>query len=118
MPGGEFQLDHVVVLVPYADLLTPPAWITDHFTLSPGGRHADVSFDISVTPGDVRSFVRSFSALGGWVVDDGGRGKRRIGWCCSRTGRISNSSRSSMMIRRGGRGIGGISRSVSEWRSW
>lgn len=35
------QIDHVVVLVPYADLLTPPRWVTDNFTLTPGGRHSD-----------------------------------------------------------------------------
>ncbi|KAI0145229.1 glyoxalase-like domain-containing protein [Xylariaceae sp. FL1272] len=33
-------LDHVVVLIPYDMLINPPAWITDNFTLSPGGRHA------------------------------------------------------------------------------
>lgn len=35
------QIDHVVVLVPYADLLIPPRWVTDNFTLTPGGRHSD-----------------------------------------------------------------------------
>lgn len=35
------QIDHVVVLVPYQDLLTPPRWVTDNFTLTPGGRHSD-----------------------------------------------------------------------------
>jgi hypothetical protein len=79
MPGGEFQLDHVVVLVPYADLLTPPAWITDHFTLSPGGRHADVSFDISVTPGDVRSFVRSRLSGGGLLTTAAGENGESAG---------------------------------------
>lgn len=33
------QIDHVVVLVPYAELLTPPRWVTDNFTLTPGGAH-------------------------------------------------------------------------------
>ncbi|CAK4031687.1 Hypothetical predicted protein [Lecanosticta acicola] len=41
MPSIQAQLDHVVLLVPYKDLVDPPKWITDHFTLSPGGRHAD-----------------------------------------------------------------------------
>lgn len=35
------NLDHVVLLLPYKDVLNPPDWITNHFTLSPGGRHAD-----------------------------------------------------------------------------
>ncbi|KUJ22958.1 uncharacterized protein LY89DRAFT_536933, partial [Mollisia scopiformis] len=34
-------LDHIIILIPYTTLLDPPAWITDNFTLSPGGRHAD-----------------------------------------------------------------------------
>lgn len=37
--GGE--LDHVVLLIPYDTLTNPPPWITDNFTLSPGGRHGD-----------------------------------------------------------------------------
>ena len=37
--GGE--LDHVVALIPYDTLTNPPSWITDNFTLSPGGRHGD-----------------------------------------------------------------------------
>lgn len=35
------RLDHVVLLVPYDTLSNPPAWITDNFHLSPGGRHGD-----------------------------------------------------------------------------
>ncbi|WPG98632.1 Hypothetical protein R9X50_00142500 [Acrodontium crateriforme] len=35
------ELDHVVLLLPYADLASPPTWLTDNFTLSPGGAHAD-----------------------------------------------------------------------------
>lgn len=35
------QLDHVVLLIPYDTLKNPPSWITDNFTLSPGGRHGD-----------------------------------------------------------------------------
>lgn len=35
------KLDHVVLLLPYKDIVSPPAWITDNFTVSPGGRHAD-----------------------------------------------------------------------------
>ncbi len=34
-------LDHVVLLIPYDNLINPPAWLTDNFTLSPGGRHGD-----------------------------------------------------------------------------
>ncbi|KAI1266496.1 glyoxalase-like domain-containing protein [Xylariaceae sp. FL1019] len=41
MPSIKAYLDHVVVLIPYDTLINPPAWITDNFTLSPGGRHAD-----------------------------------------------------------------------------
>lgn len=36
-----FQLDHVILLLPYDYLDTPPRWITDNFTVSPGGQHAD-----------------------------------------------------------------------------
>ncbi|TKA80647.1 hypothetical protein B0A55_01858 [Friedmanniomyces simplex] len=35
------QLDHVIILLPYKDILNPPPWITNHFTVSPGGKHAD-----------------------------------------------------------------------------
>jgi len=35
------QIDHVVILVPYADLHNPPSWITNNFTLTPGGRYSD-----------------------------------------------------------------------------
>lgn len=35
------QLDHVVLLLPYKDIINPPDFLTKHFTLSPGGRHAD-----------------------------------------------------------------------------
>jgi hypothetical protein len=35
------QLDHIVILLPYTDIVNPPSWITDCFTISPGGRHGD-----------------------------------------------------------------------------
>ncbi|KAH6713648.1 glyoxalase-like domain-containing protein [Leptodontidium sp. 2 PMI_412] len=35
------HLDHIIVLVPYASLADPPAWITKNFTITPGGQHAD-----------------------------------------------------------------------------
>ena len=35
------QLDHIILLVPYATLLNLPAWITANFTVTLGGRHAD-----------------------------------------------------------------------------
>jgi PAS domain-containing protein len=35
------QIDHVVLLLPYAMITSPPTWLTSAFTLSPGGRHAD-----------------------------------------------------------------------------
>lgn len=35
------QIDHVVILLPYALITSPPKWLTSAFTLSPGGRHAD-----------------------------------------------------------------------------
>ncbi|KAA8908229.1 glyoxalase-like domain-containing protein [Sphaerosporella brunnea] len=35
------QIDHVVILLPYKDLINPPAWITENFALTPGGRHSD-----------------------------------------------------------------------------
>lgn len=34
-------LDHVIILLPYKDITNPPSWLTDHFTITPGGRHAD-----------------------------------------------------------------------------
>ncbi|KAF3913912.1 hypothetical protein ABW21_db0205292 [Orbilia brochopaga] len=34
-------LDHVVVLLPYQELKDPPRWLTDNFTITDGGRHAD-----------------------------------------------------------------------------
>ncbi|EME48620.1 hypothetical protein DOTSEDRAFT_141842 [Dothistroma septosporum NZE10] len=37
----ELQLDHVVLLLPYRDVVNPPSWIADNFTISPGGTHAD-----------------------------------------------------------------------------
>ncbi|GME38374.1 hypothetical protein GTA08_BOTSDO10228 [Neofusicoccum parvum] len=40
-PRETIQLDHFIVLLPHRDILDPPSWITRHFTLSPGGRHAD-----------------------------------------------------------------------------
>ncbi|KAL2069745.1 hypothetical protein VTL71DRAFT_14424 [Oculimacula yallundae] len=35
------NLDHIIVLVPYASLTNPPAWISENFTITPGGQHAD-----------------------------------------------------------------------------
>ena len=32
---------HIIILVPYEFLTSPPSWLTSAFTLSPGGRHAD-----------------------------------------------------------------------------
>lgn len=34
-------IDHVIILLPYQDILAPPTWLKDAFTISPGGRHAD-----------------------------------------------------------------------------
>lgn len=36
-----YNLDHVVILLPYDYLENPPNWIKNNFTLSPGGRHGD-----------------------------------------------------------------------------
>ncbi|KAK0647084.1 hypothetical protein B0T16DRAFT_414668 [Cercophora newfieldiana] len=33
------QLDHIVLLVDTPFFENPPAWITDNFTVTPGGRH-------------------------------------------------------------------------------
>lgn len=41
MGGINAQLDHVVLLLPYDHLANPPAWLTDNFTISPGGVHGD-----------------------------------------------------------------------------
>ena len=35
------QLDHVVILLPYDYLSNPPNWLTDNFTISPGGTYSD-----------------------------------------------------------------------------
>ena len=34
-------LDHIIVLLPYEQLLDLPAWLTSNFTITPGGQHAD-----------------------------------------------------------------------------
>lgn len=41
MPQIKTQLDHVVLLLPYKDIVNPPSWLTDEFTISEGGVHAD-----------------------------------------------------------------------------
>lgn len=41
MASIDAQLDHVVMLLPYEMVKNPPGWLTDHFIISPGGRHAD-----------------------------------------------------------------------------
>lgn len=35
------QLDHIVIHLPYSDILNPPSWLTDLFAVSPGGKHGD-----------------------------------------------------------------------------
>lgn len=34
------QLDHLILLLPHKDLIEPPLWLTENFTITPGGRHA------------------------------------------------------------------------------
>ena len=34
-------LDHIIILLPYASLVDPPSWITDNFSITPGGKHGD-----------------------------------------------------------------------------
>ncbi|KAK5122341.1 hypothetical protein LTR85_004252 [Meristemomyces frigidus] len=34
-------LDHVVLLLPYADLVELPKWVLDRFTITSGGKHSD-----------------------------------------------------------------------------
>lgn len=41
MANHAIALDHIIILVPYATLQTPSTWLTENFTISPGGRHAD-----------------------------------------------------------------------------
>lgn len=41
MSSSEMQVDHVVLLLPFRDIVNPPSWITDNFTVSQGGQHAD-----------------------------------------------------------------------------
>ncbi|RDW80202.1 hypothetical protein BP6252_04840 [Coleophoma cylindrospora] len=38
-------IDHIVILLPHKDVINPPARLTNHFTISPGGRHADGKTD-------------------------------------------------------------------------
>ncbi|KAF2629367.1 hypothetical protein BU25DRAFT_465547, partial [Macroventuria anomochaeta] len=33
-------IDHIVIKTPYEELQNLPAWLTDNFVLTPGGRHA------------------------------------------------------------------------------
>lgn len=40
-PNHATQLDHVIILLPYEDIVNPPRWVTNNFTVSPGGKHAD-----------------------------------------------------------------------------
>ncbi|KAG8628128.1 hypothetical protein KVT40_004001 [Elsinoe batatas] len=35
------KIDHIIVGLPYSDLQSLPTWLTDNFTIAPGGRHAD-----------------------------------------------------------------------------
>lgn len=41
MSASQAAIDHIIILLPYKDVVEPPTWLTDHFTISPGGRHAD-----------------------------------------------------------------------------
>lgn len=41
MPSTVGNLDHVVLLLPYDEIVNPKPWLTDVFTISPGGRHGD-----------------------------------------------------------------------------
>lgn len=41
MASPPLSLDHIIILVPYSYLQTPPLWITQNFTITPGGRHGD-----------------------------------------------------------------------------
>ncbi|KAI5789636.1 glyoxalase-like domain-containing protein [Peziza echinospora] len=41
MAAQKVQIDHIVILLSYADLKSPPPWITSNFTLTPGGVHSD-----------------------------------------------------------------------------
>lgn len=34
-------LDHIIILLPYASLVNPPSWLTENFTITPGGKHGD-----------------------------------------------------------------------------
>ncbi|WVQ95836.1 hypothetical protein IAU59_002935 [Kwoniella sp. CBS 9459] len=36
----QVQLDHIVLLLPLEQLRNPPSWLTDSFTIIPGGKHA------------------------------------------------------------------------------
>ncbi|KAF4555085.1 Hypothetical protein D9617_3g021550 [Elsinoe fawcettii] len=35
------KVDHIIIGLPYSDLQKFPSWLTDNFTIAPGGRHAD-----------------------------------------------------------------------------
>ncbi|PNS16472.1 hypothetical protein CAC42_206 [Sphaceloma murrayae] len=35
------KIDHIIVGLPYGQLQDLPRWLTDNFTIAPGGRHAD-----------------------------------------------------------------------------
>ncbi|KAB8360944.1 hypothetical protein FH972_024676 [Carpinus fangiana] len=41
MPGPTPQLDHIIIHLPLEQLDSPPKWLTDAFTISPGGTHGD-----------------------------------------------------------------------------
>jgi hypothetical protein len=39
--SSQSQIDHIVLLLPYSMIKSPPTWLSSAFTISPGGRHAD-----------------------------------------------------------------------------
>ena len=41
MPDITVQIDHILILLPYSQLISPPPWLTANFTISPGGVHSD-----------------------------------------------------------------------------
>ncbi|KAK6840873.1 hypothetical protein PG987_001733 [Apiospora arundinis] len=78
-------LDHVVILVPHAFLLSPPPWLAESFTLYPGGQHRD-----GVTENVLVFFADgSYLELIAFVDNDTGR-KGRSGhrWGAQKEGNV------------------------------
>jgi hypothetical protein len=59
-------LDHIVILLPHAKLLSLPAWIPKNFTVTPGGTHSDLKTENKLVCFEDGSYIEFIS----FVNDD------------------------------------------------